>query len=225
MLWVLAFHTDEASASISKTAPSTVTLVNNEAMMSQVALKDFPELKLPSTVEFLAPVAAPLTLFGDAVVTEGVAVVNAQDAVNQIPWGMGIKTEASFAADPAASMLNAQETRGEIMHLVTLQHNSPPNWVGPAIGEPTITACLSRRQKVTSSGGCRRGYKNIGSTCKAQCPLAFPVEYGAEYFSLNRKTFWRPLSISSSVLLMRLPVCMNTLSHPQHLQKRTLLQG
>ncbi|KAI9992651.1 hypothetical protein PInf_014515 [Phytophthora infestans] len=62
---------------------------------------------------------------------------------------------------------------------------TPPNWVGPSIGDYADTACYRKTHTLNSLGGCPQGYHANKHRCWAQCPIAYPVQCLTECISQN----------------------------------------
>uniref|UniRef100_M4BCC9 Uncharacterized protein n=1 Tax=Hyaloperonospora arabidopsidis (strain Emoy2) TaxID=559515 RepID=M4BCC9_HYAAE len=64
-------------------------------------------------------------------------------------------------------------------------NTSPPNWVGPSIGDFTDSACYRKIHRRDSNGDCPRGYAKNAGWCSSQCPMAYPVQCIAECVPQN----------------------------------------
>ncbi|CAI5735478.1 unnamed protein product [Hyaloperonospora brassicae] len=62
---------------------------------------------------------------------------------------------------------------------------SPPNWVGPSIGDFTDSACYRKIHRHDSNGECPRGFAKNAGWCSSQCPMAYPVQCIAECVPQN----------------------------------------
>ncbi|GMF29895.1 unnamed protein product [Phytophthora lilii] len=59
------------------------------------------------------------------------------------------------------------------------------NWVGPTVGKNKDTACYRQTEPYNSNEVCPVGYNKNGSSCLAQCPLAYPVKCWLECIPQN----------------------------------------
>eukprot|EP00644_Phytophthora_capsici_P010492 jgi/Phyca11/8702/fgenesh1_pm.PHYCAscaffold_30_\ len=74
------------------------------------------------------------------------------------------------------------------------------NWVGPAIGAASDSACYRKRELYGSGKSCPLGYSGNGVSCLAQCPIAYPVDCFEECLPQNDDCMGEVLQKTASVV-------------------------
>ncbi|CAI5711988.1 unnamed protein product [Peronospora destructor] len=90
---------------------------------------------------------------------------------------------SDYGDDPSDSSLRKdQPSFGNVLTATSTIRSTYRNWIGPALGRATDTACYRKSHIATT---CPLGFDANLGTCWAQCPFPYPVECGMECVRQN----------------------------------------
>ncbi|CAI5711982.1 unnamed protein product [Peronospora destructor] len=81
-----------------------------------------------------------------------------------------------------SSLRKDQPSFGNVLTATSTIRSTYRNWIGPALGRATDTACYRKSHIATT---CPLGFDANLGTCWAQCPFPYPVECGMECVRQN----------------------------------------
>ena len=84
--------------------------------------------------------------------------------------------------DDDSSLEKARPSFGNVLTAVSTIRSTYTNWIGPALGRATDTACY-RKSHIAKT--CPLGFDASFGICWAQCPFSYPVKCGMECIQQN----------------------------------------